>query len=197
MQQRARNSQTAQFTARELTAAFAQPAVQPVVLKQFLQPDLLQHGAKRIIRGLWRGQQQVIAQGGAKQMHALRNDAHRLAQGLLAEIGQQRVIKTNMAALRIPGAGQQLQQRRFTAAGTAEDRHPLTCVNRKVDTVQRVLRLFVIGEGDIFKRQRNLLWYRGLPGTERDFRLLLGNLRDAQGRGDHLAQMLEGARYRG
>ena len=53
-----------------------------------MQTDLFQHGAKRIIRGLWRSQQQVITQGGAKQMHALRNDADGFAQGLLAEIGQ-------------------------------------------------------------------------------------------------------------
>ena len=130
-------------------------------------------------------------------MHALWNNAHGLAQGLLAEISQQRVVKTNLTVLWIPGARQQLQQRRLTAAGTAEDRNPLSCINGKVDTFQRVLRLFVIGEGHVIKRQRHLLRHGGLPGTERDFRLLFGNLGDAQGRGDHLSKMLESARHRG
>ena len=49
MQQRTRNGQTAQLSAGKLTTAFSQPAVQSFVLKQLLQSDLLQYGAKIIV----------------------------------------------------------------------------------------------------------------------------------------------------
>ena len=104
MQQRARNRQTTQLTARELTTAFTQPAVQAIVFKQLMQPDLLQHGAEYVISGLRCSQQQVIAQRGAEEMNALRNHADGFAQRLFAEVCQRSSVKLNLTLLWIPGS---------------------------------------------------------------------------------------------
>ena len=75
MQQRTGDRQTTQLTAGELTTAFTQPAIQTFVLKQLMQPDLFERGTKCIVRCVRRCQQQVVAQRGAKQMHALWDNA--------------------------------------------------------------------------------------------------------------------------
>jgi hypothetical protein len=92
VQQRARNRQTAQLTAGELTTPSPSQLFNPSSQAAYAARPVPAPREARI-RGLWRGQQQVIAQGGAKQMHTLRNDADGLAQRLLAEICQQRIIK--------------------------------------------------------------------------------------------------------
>jgi hypothetical protein len=83
VQQRARNRQTAQLAAGKLTTAFTQPAFSPSSSSSLSRPTC---SASRIAHH-WprRRQQQVIAQRGAEQMHALRHDADGLAQRGFAE----------------------------------------------------------------------------------------------------------------
>jgi hypothetical protein len=83
VEQRAGNGQPAQFAAGKLTTAFAQPAVETAIFQQFFQADLSRVAQSGIAAR--RRQQQVVAQRGAEQMHALRHHAHRLTQGGFAE----------------------------------------------------------------------------------------------------------------
>src|SRR5690606_24953266 len=133
----------------------------------------------------------------AEQMHPLGHDADCFTQGRFAKTKQRNVVKPNLALLWVPRAREKLQKCRFPTSRTAKDRNALPGINRKGDVFQRVLRLLVVGESDIAERQRDLLWHSGLTRAELHFRLLLGNIRNAQRRGNHLAEMLKGARDRG
>ena len=162
-----------------------------------MQPNLFQHRPQRIVRVVWCRQKKIIAQRSAEQVHTLGHDADRFTQGRFAKIRQRKVVKPNLALLRVPGAREELQKRRFATSRTAKDRNALPGINRKADVFQRVLRLLVVGEGDVAERQRDLLRHSGLTRAELHFRLLLCNIRNAQRRGNHLAEMLKGAGDRG
>lgn len=97
VEQRAGNGQSAQFAAGELTPAFAQPAVKTTILQQFFEAHLLKGSAEMSVIRFRRRQQQVVAQGGAEQVHALRHYAHCLPQSGFAEAGERLIVEQNLS----------------------------------------------------------------------------------------------------
>mgnify|MGYP000225942117 CR=1 FL=1 len=97
VEQRAGNGQSAQFAAGKLASAFAQPAVKSAIFQQFFQAYLLKGGAEQSVISLRRRQQQVVAQGGAEQVHALRHYAHCLPQSGFAEAGERLIVEQNLS----------------------------------------------------------------------------------------------------
>ena len=160
--QRPGNRQPLLLSARKVFAALQNAGVQPVrqLAHKFLRLCHPQRLPDLFIAGILLVPLHILPQGTGEQHCPLRHHADFLSQlwdGIAAHIGP---IHPDAAAAHLIKAWDEVDQSRFSAAGTTDDAHRLPAPDGQVDVRQRIGARLRIAETDLLKADFRAVLHR-------------------------------------